>query len=247
MQPAGDAAAPAVLAVMVLDALAPGGAEGRILGMCEDHGILARDDRLIAVAVQRPGLHLGLRQRAAGHPVMERVAVVIALGTDLPQHGFELAAGQTVPGRVVEIAHNSISMPSWATSQPAALTAACSAEFSSRTGLVLLMWTKMRRPILNVGQAGDRARPLPTLPDGPCARRSFGRRRRQSSRRRCRPCRRTAGRRHRPGARAAPHRSGRSPGCRRPSRRLPAPPMRTPIVSPVSEPKSASGRLLSSR
>src|SRR5213075_2357580 len=91
--------------------------------------------------------HFGLRQGAAGHPVMEGMPIVIALGTDLPQHGLELAVGQATSGRVAEIAQNSISIPSPATSQPAALTAACSAEFSSRTGLVLLIWTKMRRPI----------------------------------------------------------------------------------------------------
>ena len=112
MQPAGDAAAPAILAVMVLDALAPCGAEGRILGAGEDHGILARNDRLIAVAVERPGLHLALRQGAAGHPVMEGMAVVVALGADLPQHRFQFAGRQAVPGRVMEIAHSSISMPS---------------------------------------------------------------------------------------------------------------------------------------
>ena len=139
MQPARDAAAPAVVAVMVLDALAPGRAKGRVLGSGEDHGVLARNDRLVAVAVQRPCLHLGLRQRAAGHPVMEGVAVVVALGADLPQHGFQLRRGQAAFGRVMEVAHNSISMPSRATSQPAARTAACSAEFSSSTGLVLLM------------------------------------------------------------------------------------------------------------
>ena len=69
MQPAGDAAAPAVVAVMVLDALAPGGAKGRVLGARQDHGVLARNDRLVAVAVQRPCLHLDLgqqRRRSSG-------------------------------------------------------------------------------------------------------------------------------------------------------------------------------------
>src|SRR5688572_26142165 len=79
--------------------------------------------------------------------MMVGVAVVIALGAYLPEHGFQLARGHPDSGYGVKV-HSSISMPSCATSQPAALTAACSAERSSRTGLVLLIWTKMRRPIL---------------------------------------------------------------------------------------------------
>ena len=135
-----------------------------------------------------------------------------------------------------------ISMPSWATSQPAAVTAACSGELSSRTGLVLLMWTKMRRPIVHIGKAGDRTRfsrhcQMPHARAGLLADAGGNHLVVGVDR----AVEQQAGGAGKARAQARVDRA-RSRECRRPSRRRRRT-MRTPTVSPLSELKSACGRL----
>ena len=49
---------------------------------------------LIAIAVERPGLHLSLVELAAMQQLMERVLVVIALGADRADRGLEFLGRQ---------------------------------------------------------------------------------------------------------------------------------------------------------
>ena len=220
MQPARDAAAPAIVAVMVLDALAPCGAEGRVLGAREDHGVLARNDRLVAVAIERPCLHFALRQRAAHHPVMVGMAVMVALGAHLPQHGFQL---RRPTGRLRAASWKSLTARSpcrhSATSQPAARTAACSARILVEHRIGVVDVDEDAAADVHAGQTGDRAAFARHCKMTHAGAGLLRRRRRRSSRRRCRPCRRTAGRPRRRDARAGPRRSARSRECRRPHRR----------------------------
>ena len=129
---------PSRVAVMVDDA------RGAIRGAAPDRRsarsgvrVLDRDHRLVIVAVERPGLHLRLRELAAMQQVMERMKVVVARRADGAQRRLQFA-------RLHEF-HSAISMLSYATSKPASSTRRRSDEPSSRTGLVLLMWMKMRR------------------------------------------------------------------------------------------------------
>src|SRR4051795_5678304 len=153
MEPASDAAIPAAGPVMILDALAPLRPERRIGRPGQDHRILARDHRLVAKAVERPGLHLALGQRAFRHAVVKGVAVVVALRADRAKHLLQPAPLQPAARGIEEIGHSAISMPSWAISQPACRTAACSGEVSSSTGLLLLMWMKTFRPTATSAKA----------------------------------------------------------------------------------------------
>ena len=67
---------------MVLQALAPGGAEGVVFGTGEQRGVFARDIALVIVAIERPSLELAARQCALVHQRVERMLVVIALFAD---------------------------------------------------------------------------------------------------------------------------------------------------------------------
>ncbi len=91
-----------------------------------------RDHGLVIVAVERPGLDLALGAFAAVQQLVERMQAVIAPRADVAQRGFQFVA------RVRQI-HSTISMPSSATSKPAASTLRRSGEPSIRIGLVLLM------------------------------------------------------------------------------------------------------------
>src|SRR5262249_31648962 len=104
----------------------------------QDGGVLHRDDRLVEIAVQRPGLDLAAVQLAAMQQGMERVQIVVTLRADGAQSGFQLF-------RAHQLGHSEILMPSSATSQPCAAASACSGEPSSSTGLVVLMWRKILR------------------------------------------------------------------------------------------------------
>jgi hypothetical protein len=70
---------------VIADALDPHAAEGRVLGLRQDEGVLDRHPRLIVVAVQHPLLQLQLGQLAVVHELVIAVMVVIArlpLATD---------------------------------------------------------------------------------------------------------------------------------------------------------------------
>src|SRR3546814_14369813 len=86
--------------------------------------------------------------------LVEGVQRVIALGADGADQVLELLlrqqaaagrhGGRRGGSRRSEV-HSAISMPSQATSQPAASTAPRSAQSASRMGLVLLMWISTLR------------------------------------------------------------------------------------------------------
>ena len=67
------------VAIVVDDALAPGAAEDRVGTAGEDDRIFDRDDALIVVAVQRPGLELSAGELAFVHQQMKRMVVMVAL------------------------------------------------------------------------------------------------------------------------------------------------------------------------
>ena len=69
-------------------------------------GVLRRDTRLIIVAIERPGLDLAAVELAVAHQVMEGVLVVVALGANRAQLGFELL------GREQRCGHSLTSIPS---------------------------------------------------------------------------------------------------------------------------------------
>src|SRR6185437_8724195 len=137
-KPAGDAATTRRVAGVIDEALAPDAAQLAVAGPRDERGILAWDGALIAIAVERPGLHLPLVQPAAMQQPVKRVQVVVALGADATQRGIEPVGSENLGHRVN-------SSPSCATVQPAANAAACSGESSSSAGLVLLIWMKILR------------------------------------------------------------------------------------------------------
>src|SRR6185369_10531625 len=138
-EPTLDAAFPGLVAVMIDDALAPDAPQLRIVHPGHERGILHRDTALVIEAVQRPGLDLGALELAAVEKAMEGMAVVISRRTHRAQPRLQLLRRQ-------QLAHSSISMPSWATSQPALSSAWRSGESASSAVLLLFTWMKMRRP-----------------------------------------------------------------------------------------------------
>ena len=91
-QPALDAAGFFAEAVVIVDAVNPFAAQFAIVHAAHEGGVLARHRLLIAVAVERPGGDLSLLQLAAVQQLMELVLVVIALGADGADRGFEFGA-----------------------------------------------------------------------------------------------------------------------------------------------------------
>src|SRR5215510_9760023 len=124
------------VAIVVDKAFAPGGAEGVVVAACEERGVFARDVRLVVVAVEGPSLELAAAERALVHQLMKGMLVVVALFADGVEDSDEVLFRKEM---LFRLCHRVNSMPSQATSKPASWTARCSAEFSSRTGLVLLM------------------------------------------------------------------------------------------------------------
>src|SRR5262249_8825434 len=120
-QPQLEPALAGGLAVVVADALDPHAAEGRILGLRQDDGVLDGHARLVVVAVHHPLRQLQARELPGVHEVVVAVVVVVALLALAADPLDELLARQ----RGTRLAaHNRTSMPSSATSQPAAVTAA---------------------------------------------------------------------------------------------------------------------------
>src|SRR3569623_1544585 len=132
---------------MIENAMGPLAAQFAIVGTADQRGVLPRNGRLIAVAVQRPGLDLPLIQLAPMEHVMKRVQVMIALRTHGPDCFFEfgrrhrrlIAATLSCFLLKADRVHRRTSMPSKPTSQPDASTTLRASEFSSRMGLELLM------------------------------------------------------------------------------------------------------------
>src|SRR5690606_27191902 len=108
---------------------------------------------LVAVAIERPGLHLAFVELAGMEEAVERVLVVIALGADRTDLLLELLWRH-------RLRHRMTSMPSWAISQPAASTQFRSGEPWRSAGFELLICVKMRRPASSPARAA-------TEPSGP--------------------------------------------------------------------------------
>ncbi len=133
LEPARDPALAFALAVVVDEAAAPFAARRLVLAARDQARVLDRDHGLVIVAIERPGLDLALAAFAAVQQRVKRMQPMITPRTDVAQAGFEFVGSHQI--------HNTISMPSSATSKPAAFTLRRSGEPSIRIGLVLLMWT----------------------------------------------------------------------------------------------------------
>src|SRR5262249_33763722 len=81
-QPALDAAFLLAEPVMVHDAMDPIAAKLAVVTTAHQRRVLPRHRRLIAVAVESPGLYLALVQLAAMQQLMKRMLVVVTLGAD---------------------------------------------------------------------------------------------------------------------------------------------------------------------
>ena len=121
------------MAVMIEDAMRPLAPQLPVGDARDQGGVLARHGGLVAVAVERPRLHLPLVELTAMQQRVERVQIVIAHRADGANLGFQLSWGQ-------QAGHRLSSMPSKATSQPWRFTSARSGERSRSTGLELLIW-----------------------------------------------------------------------------------------------------------
>src|SRR5262249_52270052 len=131
LEPARDAAFALPASVMIDQTTAPFTARSPILAARDQARILDWDHRLVIVAIECPGLHLALGAGAAMQQFVERVQAVVTALADITQARFEFLRGQDV--------HSTISMPSSATSYPAASTFRRCGEPSRRIGLVLLI------------------------------------------------------------------------------------------------------------
>ena len=90
-QPALDSAfvVRGCVSIVIDDALAPGAAKQRIGSARQDDRVLDRDDALVVVAVQSPGLQLSAAEAAFVHQQMKRMLVVIAFFADSAELGAQ--------------------------------------------------------------------------------------------------------------------------------------------------------------
>ena len=107
-QPALDAAHFFAQPVVIVDARNPFAAQCAIVGARHQGGVLARHGVLIAIAVERPGLHLPLVHLAAMQHLMEHVLVVIALGADRADRGFNSSGVKNASVAAVDISNSPI-------------------------------------------------------------------------------------------------------------------------------------------
>src|SRR5205823_11309699 len=135
-----------------------------ILRLRQDKGVLDGDTGLVVVAIQDPLLKLEPGQFSFVHESVEGMVVVIAVATFSRKPIDEGFFGKRIP--MVVPLHSVISMPSKATSHPAASTIFRSGESSFSIGLVLLMWMNTRRDVVPL-QRAERLPPGP--PTGQCA------------------------------------------------------------------------------
>ena len=136
-EPEREPALPFAIAVVIVDALDPHPAKGRILGLGKDDRVLDGNAALVIVPVLHPRLELFPGQLPLVHAHVEGMVVVVPLLALAGEPGDEVRAGERLPHRA---GHSVISIPSHATRQPARSTATRSGESSRKTGLVLLMW-----------------------------------------------------------------------------------------------------------
>src|SRR5260370_38851317 len=78
------------VAIMVDHTLAPGAPETGIRAARKDNRVFDRDDALVVVAVQGPGLQLSAAETPFVHHQVEWMLVVIAFLTHSPDTGTEL-------------------------------------------------------------------------------------------------------------------------------------------------------------
>ena len=131
------------MTVMVGVAMQPFAAQFAIVAAADEGGVLARDRRLIDIAVKRPSPYLALVELTFVKHVVKRVQIVIALRADRAERSFQALRIQWLRRHV--LVHGVTSIPSKAMSQPAAFTFASSGDPSMRIGLELLMWIRIRR------------------------------------------------------------------------------------------------------
>ena len=77
------------IAIVIDDPFAPSAAEGGVIVARKDDGVLDRNDALVVVAIERPGLQLRAGELAFVHQQMERMAMVVSLRADRAQVGFQ--------------------------------------------------------------------------------------------------------------------------------------------------------------
>ncbi len=90
-EPARDAAVPFAIAVVIDDTLAPDATHGGVGHARKDDRILDRDDCLIAIAIEGPGLQLPAVQATRIHHVVKRMLVMVARSSQCAQPVLELA------------------------------------------------------------------------------------------------------------------------------------------------------------
>src|SRR5258708_26756496 len=142
-QPTFNAAFAMDVAIVVDHTLAPGAPETRIRAARKDNRVFDRDDALVVVAVQGPGLQLSAAETPFMHHQVEWMLVVIAFLTHGPETGTQLVEGdQPIVARSRHRrrrVYSSNCHPSSAISQPASRTWRCCGLASSNMGFVLLM------------------------------------------------------------------------------------------------------------
>ena len=131
------------LPVLVVNTTEPDPPKVRVLGLRDNEGIFDRDTRLVIVAVQYPLLELDLRQITLMHKPVKGMLVMVA-GRTLVSEPLHERFLQKRTSMLIG-AHSLISIPSEATSHPAASTVVRSEESSRNIGLVLLIWTNTLR------------------------------------------------------------------------------------------------------
>src|ERR1700730_3602611 len=143
-QPTFNAAFAMDVAIMVDHTLAPGAPESGIRAARKDDRVFDRDDALVVVAVQGPGLQLSAAETPFMHHQVEWMLVVIAFLTHGPEAGTQLVeCDQPI---LVRSRHrrrrfySSNCHPSSAISQPASRTWRCCGLASSNMGFVLVMF-----------------------------------------------------------------------------------------------------------
>src|SRR5215471_18599050 len=108
---------------MIDNPFAPSAPKCRISSTREDDGILDRDDRLIVIPVQSPGLKLTTAKSPFVHHQMERMLMVISLFPHRSQRRAQLIERQQCVRLFI---YSSNCHPSSAISQPASRTCRCS-------------------------------------------------------------------------------------------------------------------------
>ena len=98
---------PAVLGVVVLDAVDPHAPERRVVGLRQNDRVLDRDPRLVVVPVEHPLLELNLGELAVVHERVIAMVVVVAALALSPDPFDEIISRQ---GRA--LGHSVISIPS---------------------------------------------------------------------------------------------------------------------------------------